>query len=388
MLAGCNGPPGTTAGADSSKEACEGAALEYRGVCFHTHSVEAMGWEHPLELDGKPGHELVGISDERVTVHRFDGDGFFALVGKAAVPADSIGPADAITGEFDEISGLDLVVTASGQWAALYHLDDEGAPTLAGQRLFDSNTRAFERPVAVGPDASGRWRIVAHFDTTGVFYSSDPLALWEVQGNTFVEVERLDLETGACEIYMCAGGEFDGDGRIDAVCTLEDVCPNEPPENDVVHVILLAQADGTVTTAMYPTHDVLSSIAADLDGDHITDLVGDGGLDTIWYRLGDGTGGLGPVTWVDPLGSAKSHWSLVSVGDLDGDGGAEVLLGDHLQALVFDDAVGAPQASERFEMNDGLEFTSWMPVPIDVNADNIVDLPMRERILLVSELRQ
>ncbi|NJK31010.1 MAG: hypothetical protein HC927_00600 [Deltaproteobacteria bacterium] len=35
-----------------SGELCEGAALVFHGVCFRAHSVTAMGYEHPLELDG------------------------------------------------------------------------------------------------------------------------------------------------------------------------------------------------------------------------------------------------------------------------------------------------------------------------------------------------
>jgi hypothetical protein len=388
--AGCKGQPDTmasTQGDETGADACDQPVFEYRDVCFTAHSVEAMGYDHPLELDGEPGHELVGVGDERVTIYRFDGEGFVLLGEAEAAPTLDLMPDDVIAAELDDTPGLDLVVSERGEWAALYHLDEDAAPTRVGQTLFDApSDRAFEAPVAVGPDANGRWRVVARFDDPNSELL-DPLALWEVQGSTFEQVERIDLVTGACEIKSCAGGEFNGDGRADAVCTLDDVCPSDQPGNSLVNVVLLAQADGTVTTIEYPMA-IGGHIITDLDGDGITDLVGAGVLNTLWYLLGDREGGLEPGVWLDLPTPPSLGWSLSSVGDLDGNGNSEVLLGDAVHALVFDDVVGAPQTYELLEVN-GLEFqASGIHVPIDVNADAIVDLPMRGRTLLVSQLRR
>jgi hypothetical protein len=390
LLAACNGQPDTTTtqGDETSADPCEQPAFEYRDVCFIPHSVEAMGYDHPLELDGEPGHELVGVGDEHVTIYRFDGEGF-ALIGEAeAPPALDLMPDHVIAAELDEVPGLDLVVSERGEWAALYHLDQDAAPTLVGQTMFNApSNRAFEAPVAIGPDASGRWRVLARFEDANASELLDPLALWEVQGSSFVEVERLALASGACEIVGCAGGEFNGDGRNDAVCTLDDVCPSDQPGNSLVTVVLLAQADGSVTTMEYPMVEG-ADFVTDLDGDGITDLVGTSVMNTLWYLLGDGTGGLDPATSIDLPAAPSLGWSLSSIGDLDGNGDLELVLGDDLHALVFEDVVAAPQTYEMVEVN-GLEFqASGVDVPIDVNGDHIVDLPMRGRTLLVSQLRQ
>jgi hypothetical protein len=389
LLAACKGQPDTmasTVGDETHGDPCEQPAFEYRDVCFAAYSVEAVGYDHPLELDGQPGHELVGVGDEHVTIYRYDGDDFVLLGEAEAPPAMDLMPDDVIAGELDEEPGLDLVVSERGEWAALYHLDEDGAPTLAGETMFGASSgRAFEAPVAVGPDANGRWRIVARYIEEGSELL-DPLALWEVQGSSFVQVERLATESGACEIQNCAGGEFNGDGLADAVCTLDDVCPSDQPGNSLVNVVLLAQPDGTVTTLEFPMATG-ADIVTDLDGDGITDLVGTGVMDTLWYLLGDRVDGLAPAVSLNLPTPPSLGWSLSSVGDLDGDGNVEVVLGDALHALVFDDLVGAPQDYEMLEV-DGLEFqASGIEVPIDVNADGIVDLPMRGRTLLVSQVQ-
>jgi hypothetical protein len=406
ILVGCNGRPvametsddGGTAtnsdsgdtGTDTSADTCEGAALEYHGVCFFPHSVEAMGHDHPLDLDGEPGHELVGVDDGKVSVHKWNGDGF-DLVGEADLPGEdedawSLNP-NVVAGEFDEAQGLDLVVSEQGEWAALYHLDGSGAPTLSGTTMMQSpalSDRGFTSPVAVGPDDQGRWRVVAHRDDE-VPELTDRLALWEVQGTLFVD-ERLDLPTDACELGSCTGGDLNADGRQDAVCTLMDYCSDPSPEEDIVHVVLLAQADGSVTTAAYPTKDVdTSAIEVDLDADGRVDLLG---WTAGWYRLADGEGGLGPVVRIEKPEKMDTGWKVVSVGDVDGNAAGEVVLGDAGHALVFPDPVALPDSYETFQLGvDGLDFkNTGVAGPIDVNGDGVVDLPMRDRILLVSEV--
>lgn len=133
LLVACNGRPVGEADTndDDDGDPCEGAALEYADVCFFPHSVEAMGYEHPLELDGEPGHELVGLEDGKVSVHKWNGNGF-DLVGDAETPPKVSSPLRVVSGEFDDEPGLDLIVSETGEWATV---DPRADPTL------DADTR-------------------------------------------------------------------------------------------------------------------------------------------------------------------------------------------------------------------------------------------------------
>jgi hypothetical protein len=389
VLAGCGGRTGSTTGAeaaDSSTEPCEGAVFEYRDVCFHSFSVEAVGrypFRYPFDLDGEPGHELIGVRDDQVKVYRFDGQGF-VLAHEAETPPGVSEYPGIVAGEFDEIPGLDLIIAEAGKWAAFYHLDEDGAPTLVGQTaLAGGSSVAMEQPVAIGPDTSGRWRVVGHYENAQEIPARDALALWEIQGTELVQVERLDLQSDLCNVSDCGNGDFDGDGRTDVVCTISVTCTNVSKDYKD-QVVLLAQPDGTVSVAVYPEKWGQYFVTTDLDGDGITDLV-----DSLWYRMGDGKGGLRPATELELPPPPMLDWDLVSAGDLDGNGDIEVVIGDYTHALVFDDIVGAPQSYEMFEVNDpSLGFSSTRTAAaIDVNADKIADLPMWDS-LLVSELRK
>ncbi|NJK31450.1 MAG: hypothetical protein HC927_02970 [Deltaproteobacteria bacterium] len=195
---------------------------------------------------------------------------------------------------------------------------------------------------------------------------------------------------------MCAGGDFDGDGRHDAVCSfiaVEDACPNDPPEQNVVQTALLAQADGGVSATSYAlVSEGNYFFVGDLDDDGTSDLIW--AWKTVGYRLGS-VSGLGPVVHVNLPELPERHWLVVAVGDLDGDGDAELLLGDGVHGLIYDDIVDAPDQIELIELNDGdSNFPLHGRVSVDVNADGISDLPivgkssMWERRLLISEVPQ
>ena len=368
--------------ADTTPPACEVAALQYGDVCFYAYSVEGIGYDHPLDLDGDPGDELVAVEDGVVSIHKWNGDGF-VTVGESELPGEVVASINAgvVAGEFDDVPGLDLIVSESGEWAALYHLDAAGTPMFVASTAMSEKTTSahgFGGAAAIGPDDMGRWRVVAHFDNEE-YADADLIAVWEVQGTTLVD-ERLDLPTDACEFLGCADGDFNADGRQDAVCTLMEYCADPAPEEEIVHVVLLAQANGSVSVKAYPTSLGPSSFhVGDLDGDGTSDLV-----QALAYRLANGLGGLEPAVLGDLPPSPELSWKVATVGDIDGDGDNEFVVGERGEGLVFHDRVGDSAAFDRLTLT-AHEFGFLLRRVVDVNGDAIADVPVKNNVLLVSE---
>jgi len=119
-----------------------------------------------------------------------------------------------------------------------------------------------------------------------------------------------------------AVGDFNGDGHLDVAVT---IARNGIDGGDVR--ILLGNGDGTLRAAVsYPTgSSPISLVAGDINGDGFRDLVvtcGQSG--TMFIFLGSRNG----LTAAPILQSVKKGWGLVALGDLDGDGRAEIVTAD------------------------------------------------------------
>lgn len=393
LLIACNGRPGaesTSQSTETNTESeetgpgqCDGAALEYGSICYVPTQAANATFRHPVDLDGQPGDELIEFADGKLTVHKWMGESL-EKAGDTDIPSAFPFPR-VVIGEFDEQPGLDLVVAEPGDWAILYHLDLEGLPEEVDTTPLTGPepSRAMAGAVAIGPDDDGRWRIVGHYNNSqgDDDVPADRLALWEVVGTQLVD-QRLDLPHDACEVGTCIAGDFNGDGRQDALCPLSDVCTNGvEPEDQALHALLLAQPDGSVDISVHPVGAPLPPLLpGDINRDQHSDLVG-----TDSYRLGQGMG-IGPfVSTLDlPTGFAAS--SSAFVGDFDGDGDDELLLGNGSDGVVFHDR------SESTEFDpiglDGVTFPVSTYLPrVDVNGDGTTDIPLTEGTILVSERR-
>lgn len=370
---------------ETGEDVCPDAALVYGAVCFTPFPAPGNGrW--PLELDGEPGDELLMLEDDVVAVHKWNGSGFTKL-GESPTPESEPNPSLYVAaGEFDDTPGQDLVVVASGEWVTLHHMA-EGVPEAVDTTVLTGSAngpRGLAFATAIGPDDNGRWRLVGHYHDAEPDppTNQDRIGIWEVSGTKLVD-QRLDLDTDACELNWCRGGDFNGDGRRDAVCLLDDVCSDGvPTEEQQTYALVLAQGDGSVSVSLHAVGEpTRSPFVGDIDGDGADDLVS------------------GPVYWLggadgfQPRASALQvpeppgpFWYTAAVGDLTGNQTAGVVLAGNAagsDGLILEELVGGVDVFE-FSIDPLLLPISYSPPP-DLNADGIMDLPLGSGEILVSE---
>ncbi len=277
-----------------------------------------------LNGDGHP--ELVTVPAEgdtdSVSVFINDGDGGFP--SRHDVETGS-GPRDLAIGDLNGDGRRDLVVADSGQLAVsvLMNTMGDGEPFVAPSPLFphahDYATGYGTLSVAVGDlNGDGRQDLVSTSRIDGT------VSVLLGRKNGFAEGAKY--EVGLVPRWV-AIGDLDRDGAPDlAVANTHDDTAS----------ILINRGDGTFKKKRdYPTgHRPYTVAIGDLDGDGSLDLaVGDagpiGGL-TVSVLLNDGKGAFGER---HAYRTARAPLS-VAIGDLNGDGKADIVTANHLRRSV------------------------------------------------------
>lgn len=193
---------------------------------------------------------------------------------------------------------------------------------------------------------------------------------------SFAPEQRLNLDAGRYILHAIAAGDFNGDGAGDIAVAVDDISVFP-----IRATVLVYRSDGTgqyLAPDVYPLTGLFPQClaAGDVNGDGILDLVvcdstvetGDGMLLVLTGRETDGAAN-GSFTMAGSFDVGTSP-TTVAIGDADGDGHADVLVGDPDERAVYilygtgtESLLGAPVALAQVDSPSGLAVLQDKPLP-------------------------
>jgi hypothetical protein len=176
----------------------------------------------------------------------------------------------------------------------------------------------------------GRNELAALRGTGGV---AEHVALYRVAGGAVVGLGGRTVEDGDFAAHAVAIGDVTGDGRADLVIGAGGNAP------DAYLNVFVQDSSGQLATTpqILPASHIPEAVAiADVNHDSINDVVAlNSGWLTLSLYLGQPDGSLAPYELVDLPYSAAYRPETLALGDLNGDGGLDVLIADGARGATY-----------------------------------------------------
>ena len=213
-------------------------------------------------------------------------------------------------------------------------------------------------------------------------------ALGNGNGTFETTVYSAPKTTGDYSQYEAALGDFDGDGLVDIVWTLESA------SNGLRAYVALSDGDGSFSAALWSAPKTTGNYTqyrrhvGDFNGDGVTDLAWTFETATIGVRAyvssGDGDGTFATAVWNAPLNTGDYTAYDPALGDFNGDGLVDI-------AWTFESATNGLRAYVSLSTGNGNlasaiynapkttgDMTSYSPTVGNINGDGISDIVWTE----------
>ncbi|WP_369379609.1 N-acetylmuramoyl-L-alanine amidase [Streptomyces sp. cg36] len=229
-----------------------------------------------------------------------------------------------------------------------------------------------EVATAAAPDpGTGRYNLLGR-DSSGV--------LWQYQGTG----EAATPFYGRFKV----GGGWQGYNTVSAMTALRADGTGDLVARDGSGTLWYYQGSGNPAAPFkgrlkvgggWQTYNFLTG-ARDLNGDGKADLIARDGSGTLWYYQGTGNPAAPFAARVKIGGGWQGYNAMVSTGDLNRDGKADLVARDAKGVLWFYKGTGTPTApyAPRVQVGGGWQGYNILLGPSDLNGDGVADLVARD----------